>query len=123
MNFTMTKPCAHCPFRVDIPGYLRGERMEEIIDALFNDQSFTCHETTVPDEDDESGEMVDGRNAQHCAGAMIFLEHQERANQMMRISERLGLYDRRALDMDAPVPDCEFELIEHHELAEGRQWT
>ena len=91
--------------------------MEEIIDALMRDATFTCHETTVGSEDDDS-EMVDGPNAQHCAGALIFLEHQDAPNQLMRIAERLGSYDRTKLDMDAPVPDCEYELIEHHERDE-----
>lgn len=111
----MKTPCPHCPFRTDIRGYLRPERMEEIIDALLDGGTFTCHKTTVPDEEDG---MVDGPNAQHCAGALIFLEHQERPNQMMRIAERLGFYDRTKLDMEAPVPDCEYELIEHH----GASW-
>lgn len=114
MKYTMRTPCPHCPFRTDIPGYLRGDRMEEIIDSLLSGESFTCHETTVDDPDSEEGEMMDGSNAQHCAGALIFLEHQEQPNQMMRIAERLGMYDRTRLNMNAPVPDCEYELIEHH---------
>lgn len=114
MKLTLVRPCAKCPFRTDIPGYLAADRMEEIIDALYSGATFTCHETTVEIEDDEDGEMVDGPNAQHCAGALIFLEHQERPNQLMRISERLGFYNREKLEMDSPVPDCEYELIEHH---------
>lgn len=39
----------------------------------------------------------------HCAGALIFLEKRNRPNQMMRIAERTGSYDRRTLDMKAPV--------------------
>ena len=31
------------------------------------------------------------------------LEHNQEPNQMMRIMERLGFYDRTKLDMDAPV--------------------
>jgi hypothetical protein len=58
--------------------------------------------------------MMDGPNAQHCAGALIFLEHQDRPSQLMSIYERLDGYDRTKLNMDAPVPDCEYELIEHH---------
>lgn len=114
MDFTMKTPCPHCPFRTDIPGYLRPDRMEEIIDALYMGQTFTCHKTTVTDPDDDDGGMMDGPNAQHCAGALIFLEHQEQPNQLMRIAERLGGYDRTKLDMSAPVPDCEYELIDHH---------
>lgn len=120
MDMKLTTPCRDCPFRTDIPGYLRGERMEEIIDALHGDQTFTCHKTTVESEPDDDGEThtVDGPNAQHCAGALIFLEHQERPSQLMRVYERLGGYDRTKLDMDAPVPDCEYELVEHHANAD-----
>ena len=73
--------------------------------------TFTCHETTVPDESDE-GEMKDGPNAQHCGGALIILEKLERPNQMMRIAERLGFYDRRKLDMHAPVFDSIEDFID-----------
>lgn len=113
MDFTMKTPCPNCPFRTDINGYLTGARIEGIIDELFSGKSFTCHKTTVP-SDNEDGEQVDGPNAQHCAGALIFLEHQDAPNQMMRIAERLGMYDRNKLDMAAPVPEFEYELIEHH---------
>ena len=119
MNYTMTTPCPHCPFRTDIPGYLSEERMQDIIDALLSGKTFTCHKTTVPDEHDE-GAMRDGPNAQHCAGALIFLEHLEAPNQMMRIAERLGFYDRTKLDMNAPVPDDQWELVDHHAMGSGR---
>ena len=114
MKFTMTRPCAKCPFRTDIDGYLTSDRMKEIIGSLLAGATFTCHETTVESEDGDDSEMVDGPNAQHCAGALIFLEHQETPNQLMRISERLGFYDPEKLEMGSPVPDCEYALIEHH---------
>lgn len=36
---------------------------------------------------------------------------------MMRISERIGMYDRRKLNMDAPVYDSFAEMIEAHKKA------
>ena len=57
--------------------------------------------------------MEDGPNAEHCAGALIFLEAQEQPNQMMRIAERLGLYDRRKLDMESPVFDDADAMADH----------
>ena len=65
-------------------------------------------------EGDEEGnsEMEDGPNAQHCSGALIVLEKLEQPNQMIRISERLGLYDRRKLNMKAPVFDDFDEFAE-----------
>jgi hypothetical protein len=105
VNFTLTKPCAKCPFRTDVRPYLTKGRVRDIEGSLIRgQQTFTCHETTKVDPYDEEGsEMVDGPNAQHCAGAMILLEGLDRPNQMMRIAERLGMYDRRKLDMTSPV--------------------
>jgi hypothetical protein len=34
---------------------------------------------------------------------LIYLEKRQQPHQMMRIAERLGLYDYRQLDMQAPV--------------------
>lgn len=114
MNYTMIYPCPHCPFRNDIPGFLTTERAEEIVDAITtHQQSFTCHETTIDCEDEDGeGDRVPGPKAQHCAGAMIMLEHQDQPNQMMRIAERLGFYDKRKLNMDAPVYDDPEDFIE-----------
>lgn len=101
MKYTMTKPCDNCPFRRDIHFRLHPERARQIASALLReDKTFTCHKTTVPDDD---GGMRDGPNAQHCAGALIFLEHNGRPNRMPRIAAALGLYDHRKLDMSAPV--------------------
>lgn len=104
MRYDMTTPCAKCPFRTDIPGYLSRARVRSLERDLVQGQaSFTCHQTTVPMDDDEGDEMKDGPNAQHCAGAMILLERLEKPNQMMRIAERLRMYDFTKLDMKAPV--------------------
>lgn len=105
MKFTLRRPCAHCPFRSDIRPFLQRGRAAEIAEAITTrQQTFACHETTVPDEDEDGfGEMRETPNSQHCAGAMILLEKIERPNQMMRIAERLRLYDRSRLAMDSPV--------------------
>ena len=62
---------------------------------------FACHKTC--DQDEETGDYVPNKDSHHCVGALIFLEKQNAPHQMMRICERLGLYDRTKLDMDAPV--------------------
>lgn len=109
MNYDLVRPCDNCPFRVDcLEGWLGEERAEEIIDAITAKQAtFACHKTT------EAGGKRGGQE-QHCAGAMIMLEKLEQPNQMMRIMERLGGYDRTKLDMDAPVFDDPEEFIAHH---------
>jgi len=114
-EYSLKKPCSNCPFRTDVTPYLRVGRVQEMEAELIGQQrSFTCHKTTVAGEDDEDGSsnMVDGPNAQHCAGAMILLEKSNAPNQMMRIAERLGLYKPSELDMDAPVYDSFREMRE-----------
>lgn len=104
MRFELRRPCASCPFRTDIVPFLHAARAREIAKALVH-HTFTCHNTTIDHEDEETGESmrIDGPDAQHCAGALIMLEHVNAPSQMMRIAERLGLYDRTKLDMSSPV--------------------
>jgi len=99
MNFKMTQPCAHCPFRKDIRPYLTRGKVREIERSLVH-ACFPCHETTQHDDD---GAYLKTEEETHCAGALILLEKLERPSQMMRIAERLHLYDRRKLNMKAPV--------------------
>lgn len=109
MLMDMKKPCKDCPF---IKGSstnrtLRPDRMTEIKEALLYEQAtFTCHKTLNLPKHDQ----------QHCAGAMMYLEEKNRPNQWMRISERLGYYDRHQLDQDYSKLDL--RLPEEH-LEEG----
>lgn len=114
MKYDMTKPCEHCPFRTDcLKGWLGEARAEEIAESITDlQQVFPCHKTTG--EEDDEGNHVPHADEQHCAGAMILLEKLNRPNQMMRICERLRIYDRSKLDMKAPVFDEVEEFIEHH---------
>lgn len=100
MDYTMTKPCPKCPFRNDIRAYLTPERVDEIDDSLVNGE-FPCHQTM--DYDAEEGEPQETSKTRHCAGALILLEKLERPSQMMRICERIRLYDASKLDMSSPV--------------------
>lgn len=110
LSYALTTPCKDCPFRTDVRPYLTAARASEIVDSLVPSRlgggsTFTCHKTTVPSDDEDSMERVDGPNAQHCAGALIMLEKAELLdhNQMARISMRLGLLNPDKLNMDAPV--------------------
>lgn len=115
MKFEMTKPCKNCPFRTDsLKGWLGKNRAKEIAFAIIQQQgTFPCHKTVDYDSDEE-GEGVANGDSQHCAGAMIMLEHMEKPNQMMRIAERIGLYDMRKLDMKSPVFKNDKQFIKHH---------
>lgn len=121
MKMDLVSPCKSCPFRTDRPFFLTTGRVREILRALTErDQTFACHNTVDYDKEDEHDEP-DGEQRprmstaaeQHCAGALILLEHIERPNQWMRIAERIRLYDRRRLKMDAPVFRSVEQMIAH----------
>jgi len=114
MKFNLVRPCAKCPFRNDIRPFLRQERVIDLENELINQQkTFTCHETN--DYDDETGDGIETKNSEHCAGALILLEKLNKPNQMMRWMERLGGYDRNRLDMKAFVFDSFNEMIKVQE--------
>lgn len=112
MNFTRTRACNTCPFRRDGCGNpIRGlgsDTAREIADTLeHNDSTFSCH--------DDNDLPQSKRN--HCVGAMHVIEANDNPNQMMRICERLGIYDRREL---TGAEDCfdnmeEFVISQHVE--------
>jgi len=87
--FDRVKPCRTCPFLIGGDGlrYLGEDRAVEIADSLLNDQNFSCHSDIDKPEPQR----------QHCVGAMHILEADNNPNQMMRIGERCGFYDRSKL--------------------------
>lgn len=97
MQYTMTAPCDECPFTA--PSDFTLERLEELASG-----EFPCHKACKVE-----GGKFQPRNDKtpHCAGALIFLEKQDRPHQMMRICERLGFYDLTKLDMTAAVVESE----------------
>lgn len=96
----MTTPCNDCPFLKKLSKAYTMRRLLELCSG-----SFHCHKTGVCDESDEdsSGDYIPTESSQHCAGALIFLAKRDAPNQMMRIAERLGMYDRTKLNMKARV--------------------
>ena len=113
MNFDLKKPCEDCPFRNDKEhqrGWLGEDRASEIERSLSR-HTFPCHKTTKHDDD---GNYQQRPKEQHCAGALIMLEHMEQPSQMMRIAERLGMYDRAKLEMDSPVFEDDSAFVEWH---------
>lgn len=113
MNFDLKKPCKDCPFRTDNNFILNVDRVDEICHSITaGDQSFTCHKTSHFDED---GQPYPHKKEQHCAGALIMLEKMDDPNQMMRVAERCGFYDRTKLDMDSPVFDNDDEMLQEYE--------
>lgn len=102
----MHAPCSNCPFLKKGGIRLMSGRIRDLTRGLLSNpgRTFSCHKTTTVNEDNDEGDeegwadnVEDGPNAQHCGGALIFAEKHGHATQMMRIAERLGLYDPRKL--------------------------
>ena len=84
--------CKTCPFRKNGLRHLGNARASDIISAIFDDKKyFQCHK----DNNREEKNM--------CVGSMLMLESKGRPNQMMRIGERVGEYDRMSLK---GIRDC-----------------
>lgn len=94
MNYSMCEPCDACPF-------LKGSGFTWRRLTEHASGEFACHKTCKLAEDESVYEPQ--KKSLHCAGALIFLEKRDAPHQMMRICERIGLYDRSKLHMDAPV--------------------
>lgn len=95
MRYDMTEPCDACPF-------LKGSGFKLRRLAEHASGEFACHKQCKVDED--SGDFVPRSDkTNHCAGALIFLEKRGKPHQMMRICERIGMYDASKLNMDADV--------------------
>lgn len=95
MKYSMTKPCDACPFLIGSGFTYRSL-------SAHASGEFACHKAC--DVNEQTGDFeARSDKTPHCAGALIFLEKQNAPHQMMRICERLGMYDRGKLDMSAPV--------------------
>jgi hypothetical protein len=67
----MKEPCAHCPFRKDVIPFLHPDRAHGLaMMAVYTSQSFSCHKTTVADEDSDEGEMLVTNKSRECAGML-----------------------------------------------------
>lgn len=117
LNTVTARPCPHCPFRKNVPGFLSRYRAQEIADSLDRGQSFTCHETN--DYDDETGEAIVTTSSLHCAGAALILEAEKNPNQLMQVASRLGYYTRPT--GDELVLGSLGEFVEHHARSERRK--
>jgi len=108
--YSLTTPCDSCPFRTDVTPFIKPGRVQEIAKSLVR-HGFPCHQTVDYDTRDHRKEI-------QCAGALIVLEKMRQPSQLMRISERIGLYDVAKLKMDAPVYGSLNEMLDAHVKAE-----
>lgn len=99
MNYEQTKPCPECPFLKENAKSYGKKRLE-----MYAQGEFPCHKTAkAVEQEDGPDEFIPTAESQHCAGALIYLEKRNRPHQMMRICERLGMYDHTKLCMEAKV--------------------
>lgn len=94
MHYKMKTPCKECPFLLG-----SGFTFKSLTQHASG--QFACHKACDLNEDGVYESK--GDKTPHCAGALIFLEKQNKPHQMMRIAERLGMYDMSKLDMAAPI--------------------
>lgn len=122
MHYEMRSPCDQCPF-------LKGSGFTFPSLMAHASGEFPCHKKCDLDEEDSTyvekrGKTRSGRDkTPHCAGALIFLEKMGRPHQMMRICERIGMYDRTKLNMDANVGSKPSDYRAHDEQdSVGAEW-
>lgn len=96
-TYALRRPCPKCPFRNDVEPYIRPERATEIARSIQAGGSFPCHQTTVPDPDDDA-ELIEGPDSKACAGALGIQLRSGHPNQVTRIAMRLGLLDPDSID-------------------------
>lgn len=94
MKYNQHTPCADCPFRVGTEHAYTEDRLDQ-----FASGEFPCHKTAELRDDG----FYARKDSVHCAGALLYLEKRNRPHQMMRISERLGLYDHTKLDTSVEI--------------------
>jgi hypothetical protein len=122
-------PCRECPFlRTSLRGYVGGhDDIMEIFQLISHDRAFPCHmETnkikkhllkTMGDADDDPLGITDEQayemavlEAEHCVGALIFMNQSAKRSRDPRITE---LQDA-VPETDPRVLGNARELMEHH---------
>jgi hypothetical protein len=110
-NYKMTKPCDNCPFRRSGGVRLTRARLLGIVNA---EGVFPCHKTTGVCGTKPAEESM-------CAGFMCFRENIEQPNQLMRIAERVGMYDASKLQDRDQVFDNLDEALDAQMDAPGKR--
>ena len=77
-------------------------------------KTFACHKTVHAEQQRGSNGRFLKKTQHHCAGALIVMHKSDAQGDLQQIAERLGMYDRDKLKMDAPVYDSLDEFVEAH---------
>lgn len=97
----LNAPCSDCPFLREGGIRLMKARVHEIAGMMLSTSGgeFYCHKS------------VDAGVKDHCGGALVFAEKNSNQTQMMRIAERLRLYDHTKLRGHERVFDTLQEML------------
>ena len=98
-RYSLTEPCATCPFRSDLTFELGSGRAQEISDGLLAGDEFWCHKTV--DYHDVSGSTASRTRA--CAGARATLANERKSTTLLQITQRLSSEPVSELRPDLPV--------------------
>lgn len=114
-QFSLTKPCANCPFRNDEQAIeLEVGRKEQIIEELLSGvaPTFHCHKTVYRKDgrnfdDEDNYRPVD---VCHCPGAAAVSKKYGRDTAMVQVATRLGYIRHDHYDEALPLTIGKMEL-------------
>lgn len=92
-------PCVKCPWLAKFKSdddYLRPGRRAGIVEDMLRGNGFPCHATvdyTGDDVDEYDVAIPDVSESMECAGAALVMLRADRPPQVLRIMERLGMFD------------------------------
>ena len=122
MNFTLRKPCKHCPFRSDLQlnhGWLGEQRAAEIAYSI-EDYAFPCHKTTNRGDEEDLDDLEVVQNAKHeqlCYGAAVIMQKEGvfESNRMIQFARRFNMIDAdKEYEENLPVFDSFEDFINTH---------
>lgn len=118
-QFSLKKPCRHCPFSPAKTAIkFRGrERAEQISETAYRN-GFPCHKSAI---DAEDRGYVFGPETQHCAGALMMLiyEHPEGWPGIDNDEDRADKI-REHMDWRAPHFECEQDFLDANTPKKGK---
>lgn len=121
MDFTLRKPCKHCPFRSDREqnhGWLGKERATEISESL-HEYAFPCHKTTNRSEDDEFDEVSTTPKyaEQLCYGAAVLMKKEGifENNRLIKLAKSFNMIaPDKSYEENLPIFDSIEEFVKTH---------
>lgn len=113
-QFSLKKPCKHCPFAPgkDAIKFRSRARASEIADSAYRN-GFPCHKSAI---DVEDRGYVMGSDTQHCAGALMIFTSQGEEEGWPGINNDEDRVEKiwQHMDWKAPHFKCEEDFLDFH---------